>query len=146
MIQSFAAVATQVARAYNLSTTVGINMCVMSFALLSPPADFLAVYLFKNYRVDCVLRGAQLISFSGAMFRFLIISTKEFWPVVIGTVFAASVSSIFLNSMIIVTNIWFSDTERATAMSILSVGSAVGCFVAVAINGVTFSGIDPETE
>ena len=80
------------------------------------------------------------------MFRFLTISTGEFWPVVLGTILLASVSSIFLNSMIIVTNIWFSDKERATAMSILAIGMPLGGLVSFIITGIKFAGIDPETD
>ena len=70
----------------------------MSFALLSPPSDFLAVYLFGRYKTDTVLRIAALISFSGAMLRFLSLAVDEFWPILLGTFLMASVASIFLNS------------------------------------------------
>ena len=121
MISALAPVAVQIARAYELSTTMGVNMCAMSFALLSPPADFLAVYLFNNYRVDHVLRLVTILSFSGAMFRFLATSIDEFWPILVGTIIAACVSSIFLNSPMIIANRWFNDKERALAMALLIV-------------------------
>ena len=95
---AFAPVAIQIAQAYNLSSTVMVNMCAMSFALLSPPSDFLAVYLFGRYKTDTVLRIASLISFSGAMLRFLSLVVDEFWPILLGTFLMASVGSIFLNS------------------------------------------------
>ena len=101
-------------------------MCAMSFALLSPPSDFLAVYLFGRYKTDTVLRIAALISFSGAMLRFLSLAVDEFWPILLGTFLMASVASIFLNSQIIIANKWFSDTERAIAMSVLNVSTPLG--------------------
>ena len=93
----------------------------MSFSLLSPPSDFLAVYLFGRFRTDTVLRVASCISFFGAMLRFASVSHQSFWPVVLGTFIMASVSSIFLNSQIIIANKWFSDRERAMAMAVINV-------------------------
>ena len=81
----------------------------MCFALCSPPSDFLAVYLFGRFRTDHVLRVASFISFFGAMFRFACMSHETFWPILFGTFIMASVSSIFLNSQIIIANKWFSD-------------------------------------
>ena len=98
----------------------------MSFALCSPPSDFLAVYLFGRYRADTVLRVAASISFIGAMLRFFSLTTNEFWPILAGTFMMASVASIFLNSQIIIANRWFSDKERALAMSVLNVSTPVG--------------------
>jgi len=75
-----------------------VNMCAMSFALCSPPSDFLAVYLFGKYRTDHVLRVASIISFTGAMVRFFSLTNNEFWPILLGTFMMASVNSLFLNS------------------------------------------------
>mmetsp|Transcript_33741 Transcript_33741/g.41649 ORF Transcript_33741/g.41649 Transcript_33741/m.41649 type:complete len:284 (+) Transcript_33741:245-1096(+) len=117
-------------------------MCAMSFALLSPPSDFLAVYLFGKYRTDHVLRIASFVSFSGAMLRFASISQGSFWPVLAGTFLMASVASIFLNSQIIIANKWFSDKERAIAMAILNVSTPIGQIVSFALTGYLFAGID----
>lgn len=126
IMSTFSPVAIQIAQAYNLSSTVTVNLCAMSFPLLSPPSDFLAVYLFGKYRTDSVIRVASIISFLGAMLRFLTFIDDEFWPVLLGTFMMASVSSIFLNSQMILTNSWFSDRERALAMSILNVSAPIG--------------------
>ena len=103
-----------------------VNMCALAFAVCSPPADFLAVYLYGKYRIDSVLRVASVISFVGAMFRFLAIYTNTFWPILVGTFMMASVASLFLNSQIIIANRWFSDTERAFAMSVLNTATPLG--------------------
>lgn len=123
---AFAPISIQIAQAYNLSSTVTVNMCTMSFALCSPPSDFLAVYLFGKYKTDSVLRVASIISFLGAMLRLITLVNNEFWPILLGTFLMASVSSIFLNSQIIIANKWFSDKERALAMSILNVSTPIG--------------------
>ena len=126
VITAFAPVAIQIAQAYGLSSTVTVNMCAMSFSLLSPPSDFLAVYLFSKFRTDHVLRVASFVSFTGAMLRFAAVSYETFWPVVVGTFVMASVASIFLNSQIIIANKWFSDRERALAMAVLNVSTPIG--------------------
>ena len=98
----------------------------MALPLCSPPQDFLAVYLFNNFKVSSVLRIAATISFCGSMFRFVMLANDEFWPVVVGTFMMASVCSIFLNAQIIIANRWFSDKERAIAMSVLNVSQPIG--------------------
>ena len=145
VITAFAPVAIQVARAYGLSSTMTVNLCAMSFSLLSPPSDFLAVYLFSKYRTDNVLRVASFISFIGAMLRFASVSHQSFWPVVLGTFVMASVASIFLNSQIIIANKWFSDSERAMAMAVLNVSTPIGQIASFALTGLAFSGIDEDT-
>ena len=67
---AFASVAIQISQAYGLSSTMPVNLCAISFALLSPPSDFLAVYLLGRYKVDHVLRVAAFVLFTGAMIRF----------------------------------------------------------------------------
>ena len=117
-------------------------MCSMSFALCSPPNDFLAVYLFGKFRTDTVLRWAALISFIGAMIRFISLANDEFWPILLGTFMMASVASIFLNSQIIIANKWFSDTERALAMSVLNVSTPIGQIASFALTGFAFANLD----
>lgn len=103
-----------------------VNMCALAFAILSPPADFLSVWLYGKYRLDYVLRFTIVISFAGAMMRFYSFYTNTFWPILLGTFMMASVASLFLNSQIIIVNRWFSDTERAFAMSVLNIASPIG--------------------
>ena len=121
VVTAFAPVAIQIAQAFELSSTITVNLCAMSFSLLSPPFDFLAVYLFGRFQSDSVLRVASCISFVGAMIRLVCLRHYSFWPVVVGTFIMASVSSIFLNSQIIIANKWFSDRERAMAMAVINV-------------------------
>jgi len=139
VMTAFAPVAIQVAQSYNLSSSMVVNMCAMSFALCSPPSDFLAVYLYGKYQTDTVLRVASLISFIGCMFRFFSLTNDEFWPILVGTFMMASVSSLFLNSQIIIANKWFSDTERALAMSVLNVSTPIGQICSFALTGYTYS-------
>lgn len=54
----------------------------------------------------------------------------------------ASVNSIFLNSQIIITNLWFTDKERAMAMAILNVATSFGQIASFALTGFVFKGID----
>ena len=92
--------AIQLSKAYKLDSTVPVNMCAVSFALCSPPSCLLAAYLFDKYPADKVLKVANAISFFGAMFRFFSVTSNEspFWPILVGTILMASVSSIFLNA------------------------------------------------
>ena len=81
--------------------------------MLSPPSDFLAVYLFGKFRMDTVLRVASVVSFLGAMFRFFAIQSEVFWPILVGTILMATVSSIFLNAQIIIANNDIGETDCA---------------------------------
>ena len=57
----------------------------------------------------------------------------------------ALAASIFLNSQIMIANKWFPDTERAKAMSVLSIAVALGNMASFALTGTTFASVDPET-
>ena len=142
IIVAFAPVAIQIAQAYNLSSTMPVNMCALAFAFCSPPADILAVYLYGKYRVDTVMRLSMVVSFIGAMFRFLTIYNGEFWPILAGTFIMASVASLFLNSQILIANRWFSDKERAFCLSVLNTATPLGQICSFALTGVVFANID----
>jgi len=118
----------------------------MFFTLMSPPADFLAVYLFGKYRTDTVIRVAATVSFAGAMLRFISFANDEFWPILLGAFMMASVSSIFLNSQIILVNRWFSDTERALAMSLICVAQPVGIIFSFMLSGYVYSQVTQEMD
>lgn len=142
MNMAFVPVSIQMAQAYDLSSTLPVNMCAMSFALMSPPSDFLAVYLYGKYRTDYVLRAASLVVCIGALIRFFAFTSDEFWPILAGTFLMSSVNSLFLNSQIIIANKWFADKERAIAMSILNISTPIGQIVSFALTGYTFATID----
>lgn len=144
MSMAFVPVSIQLAQAYDLKSTVPVNLCAMSFAIMSPPSDFLAVYLYGKYRTDYVLRAASLVLCIGSLFRFCAFAYDEFWPIVVGTFMMASVSSLFLNCQIIIANKWFSDKERAMAMSILNISNPIGCIASFALTGYIFAVIDEE--
>ena len=54
----------------------------------------------------------------------------------------ASVSSIFLNSQIIIANKWFNDRERAMAMAVINVSQPIGQIVSFILTGLAFAEID----
>ena len=58
----------------------------------------------------------------------------------------ASVASIYLNSQIIIANRWFSDKERAMAMSVLNVSKPVGQVISFTLTGSAFAKIDDADE
>ena len=76
------------------------------------------------------------------MLRFLTLLNDDFWPILLGTFLMASVASIFLNAQIIIANKWFSDKERALAMSILNVSTSLGQIVSFTMSGMAYASVD----
>lgn len=57
----------------------------------------------------------------------------------------ASVSSIWIDSKIVIANKWFADDERALAVTLLAVSMAVGQAVSFVLTGVAFADIGSES-
>ena len=108
-VMSIAPVAVPVQEAFNLKSSLPVNLCAMSFSLCGVPMTFVAVWAFANYSTNLVLRAATTLQFVGAMFRMLTIPTGYFWPVLFGTMLQACAAPFIINCQIVICNKWFSD-------------------------------------
>lgn len=96
-VMSIAPIAVPVQEAFNLDSSLAVNMCAMSFSLCGVPMTFVAVWAFANYSTNLVLRLATTLQFGGAMFRLLTIPTGVFWPVLAGTMLQACAAPFIIN-------------------------------------------------
>ena len=85
-VMSVAPVALPIQEAFQLRSTIPVNLCAMSFSFCSIPMTFIAVWAFSNYSTNRVLRIATTLQYFGAMFRMLSIFTDWYWPVLFGTI------------------------------------------------------------
>ena len=74
-VMTVAPVATPVQHAYDLRTSLAVNLCAMSFSCCSIPMTFVAIWAYANYSTSFTLRSAVLLQYVGAMFRLLTIPT-----------------------------------------------------------------------
>lgn len=85
-VMSLAPVAIPVQEAFELRSSIPVNLCAMSFSCCSIPMTFVAVWSFANYSTNGVLRFATTLQYFGAMFRMISILSGWFWPVLLGTI------------------------------------------------------------
>lgn len=137
-VMSIAPVAVPVQEAFELRSSLPVNLCAMSFSFCAIPMTFVAVWAFANYSTNFVLRAATTLQFCGAMFRMLTIPTGWFWPVLMGTILQACAAPFIINCQIVICNKWFSDKERALATSLLTVSIPVGSGLAFGLTGYYF--------
>ena len=129
LVATMSPAAIELTRAFELKSTIWVNLGAMSMAFCSVPFSFVAIWAFKKYPTSYVLRVASIVMFIGAILRMYGFVNKTFWPILTGTVIASCACPFFINVQSVIANKWFSDHERATATavqsSILPFGSAV---------------------
>ena len=137
-VMSLAPVAMQVQEAYQLRSTIPVNLCAMTFSCCSIPMTFVAVWAFAKFSANFVLRAATSLQYFGAMFRLITIASGWFWPVLFGTILQACAAPFIINSQIVICNKWFSDKERALATALLTISMPLGTALAFALTGTYF--------
>ena len=101
-------VSVPVAQAYNIPANI-INLCALQFSILSLPMNVVSSYIYQKFRTDSVLRVATIIALLGVIVRLYGCVNDEFWPILLGTSFIASVYAIHVDSCIMIANKWFPD-------------------------------------
>ena len=132
------------AEAYGLTSTMPVNLIVMSYSLCSPPADLVSVYLYGRFRTSTILRVTAFVSLLGACTRSFALIHDNFWPIVLGTFLMGPIYSIMFNSQLIICNKWFSDSERAVALAILNVSPQIGQVISLIITSIVFADTDSQ--
>mmetsp|Transcript_4223 Transcript_4223/g.5254 ORF Transcript_4223/g.5254 Transcript_4223/m.5254 type:complete len:177 (+) Transcript_4223:366-896(+) len=137
-VMSIAPVAVPVQEAFQLNSSIAVNMCAMSFSLCAVPMTFVAVWAFSKFSTNFVLRMATTLQFAGAMFRMISIPTGYFWPILFGTMLQACAAPFIINCQMVICNKWFSDKERALATSLLTLSMPLGSALAFGLTGYYF--------
>ena len=148
--QAIAAVTEQVNDAFGVGI-IWVNLSITLAPLIYIPFSFLATYMFNNMRRDKVLKIAALMQIVGALTRMGSALTQSFWPIFVGSLILASTAPFGFNSISLIANVWFADSQRATATSIMGLSDIIGglmTFVIQALlsyNGFFNSKSDPAT-
>ena len=136
---AISAVTTQIHNAFGISL-FEVNLAVSCSAAVFLPAFIVSTMLFNRYESRTVLSISAVIMFVGAWVRLVALPTGNFWWVVFGQAVIASAGPMVTSSISIIANNWFSDRERATATSIMSLSNPFGSFSSFVIQGI-FSAI-----
>ena len=103
-----------------------VNCSITLAPLIYIPMSFLASHMFNHMRRDRVLLFAALLQIVGAIFRMASAWTESFWPIFVGSMLLASSAPFGFNSISLIANVWFGDSQRATATSIMGLADVIG--------------------
>ena len=145
-VMSLAPVALVVQEAYELKSSIPVNLCAMSFSCCSVPMTFVAIWAYGKYSTNFVLRVVVTMQYIGALFRLVTVLNGFFWPILCGTIIEACAAPFILNCQIIICNKWFSDKERALGTALLTVSMPVGTALAFALTGYYFQDVSGDNK
>jgi MFS family permease len=111
--------------------------------ILYPFCNFAASWFFAHWRFHKVLYLASTIMLTGSWVRALsFVGDQFFWPMFLGTFIFFTAVPFILNSMSIVSNMWFPDNERARATAISGLMAPLGSLVGLGMTGAIAAGMD----
>ena len=123
--QAIAAVTHQINDGFGVSI-MWVNLSITLAPLIYIPMSFLATHMFNHMRRDKVLKFAAILQILGAIFRMGSAWTQSFWPIFVGSMILAGSAPFGFNSISLIANVWFSDSQRATATSIMGLADIIG--------------------
>jgi Na+/melibiose symporter-like transporter len=62
--------------------------------------------------------------------------TQSFWPIFVGSLMLAATAPFGFNSISLIANVWFGDSQRATATSIMGLSDIIGALATFVIQGI----------
>ena len=134
--------AIEVARSFELSSAMMVNLSIIINMVNSVPFTFLCVWLYGKYNVANILRVVTTVMLIGSIFRGMCFVTDSFWPVVVGGYICSCCNPFFINCQVIIANMWFTDQERAIATALQTLAMPLGSASTFALNQYWFSGSD----
>ena len=131
-MMNFSSVSKTVAQIYDVDDII-VNSCVLIFLISFIFNNFLTVYALE-YSVAKTFKVGAALAIVGAWVRWAaIVSTSNFYTLMIGQGLIALTQPFLQNGTSKVATTWFADNERAIATSIGSLSTPVG-----AIMGMVF--------
>ena len=73
-------VAVQIQEAFELSSILPVNICAMSFNIMTIALTFAVIKLNDSYSLETLLRVASGLQLAGMLIRNLTVFNDEFWP------------------------------------------------------------------
>ena len=139
MCLAIAPVAKEVAIAYNVNVLT-VNMCSIIFSATYVIFTFVAMPLYTKINFCTVIRLGCVIMCTGCWVRSMCYFTKDFWPVLLGSIWLSCAYPIYLSAVGLVVTQWFPDHQRAIATTICGLALPCGNLVAFTMTGVAFAG------
>jgi len=90
-------------------------------------------------RRDKVLRIAAVMQIFGALFRMISALTHTFGPIFLGALTIASTAPFGFNAISLLANVWFGDSQRATATSLMGLSDIIGALATFIIQAILSS-------
>ena len=110
--------------------------------------NFVAAWFFAHWKIHHVLFLAAIAQIIGTWVRCLSFIGDEpegkFWILALGTFIFYLVNPFILNSISIVSNMWFAENELARSTAISGLMAPFGSLLGLAVAGVFSSGVDTE--
>ena len=132
-------------------TAYGVNKWAVILVIVMPtilyaPVNFSAAWFYNNWKIRSILSMAAGLQIVGAWIRTfaLVGEEKYFWPLALGSFVFFLATPFILNSISVISNLWFADNERAKATAISGLMAPVGSLLGLAMTGVLASGVDKE--
>ena len=142
VVASFNSLVDPLQTAFGVSEGWIIVMMTMSHIIYAP-LSILVSWMFQKLQSATVYRIAAGIMLLGSWIRLLAFTDdKQFWILFLGQTTFAFAGPMIFNGLSIVTISWFSESEKATATSLIGFGAQCGSFVGMAIPGVVAIGLD----
>ena len=110
---------------------------IVTPTFLYAPMNFAAASLFAHWKNHHVLKFAASVQLIGCWIRvFSFFGQEWFWLVALGTIIFFIANPLVLGSISVISNLWFSDDERAKATAIAGLMAPLGSLIGLALTGV----------
>ena len=134
-----------------IMTAYGVDKWAVIFLIVLPtvlfvPCNFGAAYFFNNWTVNHVLMLAALLQLIGCWIRALSFINDTYWLLMLGTFIFFTSNAFVLNSITVIANMWFSDTERARATAIAGLMAPLGSLLGFVLAGAFAAGVDSKDQ
>lgn len=109
------------------------------------PMNFAAAWFFSHWKLHYVLYLAAVLQFIGGWIRVFGFMEDKFWLVALGMLIFFVASPMILNSISLISNLWFADAERARATAISGLMPSLGSIIGLGMTGVIAAGVDEDS-
>ena len=112
--------------------------------LMFAPITYITTVTMADWKSHNLLKLATIVQVVGGWIRVLSFTwgDGQFWVLFLGTTIFFVSLPIALNSISLVVNIWFGESERSRATAIASLMVPMGCFIGLAMTGLMAAGVD----
>ena len=109
------------------------------------PLNILAAWFFAHLKHHHNLMIAAALQIVGCWIRvFSFYGEENFWILMLGSFIFSMANPLILNSMSVISNMWFGDADRSRAVAIAGLMAPLGSLIGLALSGILAAGVDAE--